>query len=164
MEITTNRLSGSVLVPDSSERAPARVKLPREFTFWDESESGRVGGRVEFVGDRYRITHLEVEAADGVTHDVLRSIALGQLIVDAVGRTAFELVYEEGDETLLKDSRLTIDEQVFVLFHLARVAGENTNTAIATQLGISTSAAAQRVARLRKKGWLPPARKRGARR
>src|SRR5262245_15103653 len=103
MEITINRLSGSVYVPDMAETAPARVKLPREFMFWDQSEHGLVGGRVEFVDGRYRIVHLEVDAAEGVTHDVLRSIALSQLVVDAVRLAEPALVSSDGDEVRLKD-------------------------------------------------------------
>jgi len=112
---------------------------------------------------RYVVGRLEI--VGGATNELLRAIPLGRVVMEVVRETKPAVVRVTTTErTVTTTSDLTTDEQTLALFYIARAAGENTNTAVALELGISPAAAAQRVARLRKRGWLPPAAKQGARR
>ena len=56
------------------------------------------------------------------------------------------------------------EDLVPLAYLLARAAGDDPTKAVAEDLHLSRSAAAQRVARARKSGRIPPATKQGARR
>jgi hypothetical protein len=172
MEILVKRIDGVVLVPAVERDAPVPVHVgfPRTILFKhrDVDLGAHLEGQLSLDEDdhRYRLHHLEVTAPDGITSDLLRTLAVGRLIIAVVkyDPNAVQFVTHEDGDYRVKSGGFTVDEQTLVLFHLAHAAGENTNVVVAEQLGVSSSAAAQRIARLRKRGWLPPATKKGARR
>jgi hypothetical protein len=128
------------------------------------------GGLLLWEDGRYLLARLEiVTPSGGTTHELLRSIPLGRVITEVIREThpAVVRVDRDGRKVMTHPTEeLTIDEQIVALFHIARAAGENVNTVIADALKIKPAAAAQRVARLRKRTppLLPLAAKQGARR
>jgi hypothetical protein len=162
--VTVDRLEGYQRVPSEG---PVTVELPRRLHFqYHRFEVFYATGTIELVGDRYGLLSLTLHAARPITNELLRSVTVGRLIVNAARFAEPRIVRTDKAGDTLKRAGLTADEVVLVLFHLARTAGENTNVVIAENLAISRSAAAQRVAKLRRPdiGWLPPATKQGAHR
>jgi hypothetical protein len=166
MQATVDRLKGKAFAPSEG---PITVALPRVVPFMDELDGGeQLEGQIELDGSgRYRLTELDIRGG-AITNEVLRSIAVGRLIARAAAKAGVDIVRftPDGRRRIDITQSLTIDEQVLALFYVARAAGENANVFISEQLGITPAAAAQRIARLRKRKppWLPPAEKQGARR
>jgi hypothetical protein len=93
----------------------------------------------------------------GVTIDVLSRVRLPEIIRQALrGHVVLGRDDEGGSHWTPPDS----DDPV-VIYLTARACGEHPTKAVAAQLGISHAAAAQRIARARKAGLIPPT-KRGA--
>ena len=108
---------------------------------------------------RYKVARLCLAvdySEDEIDAELLRSIRWAQMAapgLDTFGRIV--VVGPDGVEERHRSlTTLTTDQQTAAVWLRARIGGADPNKRIAEELGISTSAAAQRVRRLRDKGIL----------
>ena len=123
---------------------------------------------LDVVAMRYKVIRLEVattHSADGgiepdeIDPELLRRIRWAEMA--APGLDSFGRVVVVGDDGLEERHRswvtLTTAQETAALWLMARVGGVDPNKYLAERLGISSSAAATRVKRLREKGVSAPA-------
>lgn len=121
---------------------------------------------------RYMLKSITVSAADDgaateVDSNTLRAVRVAELVAHAVGSRCVVGVSRDSislDELENGPYGHSPHERVAGLWAMARVGGLNPNTFIGDQLDITPQAAAQRVARARRLGLIPPASTAGARR
>jgi hypothetical protein len=130
-----------------------------------------VAVRLDAPAARYRVTDLVLRpaAADGLLEtDVLKLVPMSTVLAEGLIRVPHHVQLvgrpgqEPGEPVVIDD--LEPNEYLAVLWLLAQLAGAEPNVFIADDLGISAQAAAQRVARARRAGLIPPASRPGARR
>jgi hypothetical protein len=109
----------------------------------------------------YLLTEVTLADGQGLTPELIRLVPWNQVIGPAIVGDMRVVTYDPETHELTQHphpmATLGPDELVVLAWLVARFSHDDTNRYIAQELGITPNAAAQRVARLRKAGQLPPA-------
>jgi hypothetical protein len=160
---TRLRVPGGIEItvePDGEGALYTPVPLHLATVLFDETSGGLptrfgrgVPEGVALPGDwRYRVVKLTLLSDQGVGPTDLVKIRLPGLLQRALRPYVSVIADDEGGLTLGSQDP---DERAVLAYVIAQLVGDNPTQSVATELGVSANAAAQRVWRLRQAGRLP---------
>ena len=139
-------------------QAPQFVKV--EARLDDDDEIAAVSLEAALVEGRYRVMRVEVRGREtGVTSETLRRVPVAAILTKAVAHQVHKVGWlneaGEDEDWVWQNPLDNPDTALDIVYLTARACAAPPTLAVADFFEISRSAAAQRVARRRKAGFLP---------